>query len=521
MKAENEQDFAWWRLDRAVPRLVSGLVMAPALLVGWLSVAGLAFGLPWWRQWLPLPSMAGAYAMLCGLAFLAQAAAPPPGVMCRRAGCTGPGGGRPGSVRPVAGSRAGGSGRPHDRRHGDGRRPPGRPGVSLPVALRRSGVVVRAPGPQACVARRRSGQGGQPGRPAADGPAQRAPRGLVRPAAAGRRRDTAAACAPPAAHAAARLAVQWRRQGRRHRSRLGADGRRDAGVLAAVRLRLLRVGRVHDGPPVLPGHGPASLAAPALPGGRACPRGAAAGRRRLPVPSHRAAEPSCPRGAGRGGRAVPYRARAGSPSPGRGARRRGLGRATGGGLRCRGRRAGAGAGPLAAHRLRTARRGGRGPADAGSGPGGRGRRCLVLGGRAGAVQPQRVPRRQLGPARRRRHRRQRNRVGPCPLRAASRRAHRTSKKMYRPGDSTGISAASATRPTCPSGAVRAAAPTVSSRRGRPGSACGSAMPWSSSTTARNSPPPTAWPTSPRSWSARRSAGPVSPGHVPARGIRSL
>ncbi len=79
MKAENEQDFAWWRLDRAVPRLVSGLVMAPALLVGWLSVAGLAFGLPWWRQWLPLPSMAGAYAMLCGLAFLAQAAAPAAG----------------------------------------------------------------------------------------------------------------------------------------------------------------------------------------------------------------------------------------------------------------------------------------------------------------------------------------------------------------------------------------------------------------------------------------------------------
>ncbi|MFD8250910.1 NACHT domain-containing protein [Streptomyces werraensis] len=79
MKAANEQDFAWWRLDRAVPRFVSVLVLVPALVVGCLSVAGLGFGLPWWGQWSPLPSVAGAYAMLCGLAFLAEAAAGTPG----------------------------------------------------------------------------------------------------------------------------------------------------------------------------------------------------------------------------------------------------------------------------------------------------------------------------------------------------------------------------------------------------------------------------------------------------------
>ncbi|MFJ6856474.1 NACHT domain-containing protein [Streptomyces werraensis] len=75
MKAANEQDFAWWRLGRAVPRFVSALVLVPALVAGCLSVAGLGFGLPWWGQWSPLPSVAGAYAILCGLAFLAEAAA--------------------------------------------------------------------------------------------------------------------------------------------------------------------------------------------------------------------------------------------------------------------------------------------------------------------------------------------------------------------------------------------------------------------------------------------------------------
>ncbi|CAL9287435.1 NACHT domain-containing protein [Streptomyces sp. SudanB66_2053] len=75
MKAANEQDFAWWRLGRTVPRFVSVLVMVPALVVGWLSVAGVAYGLPWWRLWLPLPSVAGAYAMLCGLAVAAELAA--------------------------------------------------------------------------------------------------------------------------------------------------------------------------------------------------------------------------------------------------------------------------------------------------------------------------------------------------------------------------------------------------------------------------------------------------------------
>ncbi|MEV5250724.1 NACHT domain-containing protein [Streptomyces werraensis] len=75
MKAANEQDFAWWRLDRAVPRFVSALVLVPALVAGCVSVAGLGFGLPWWGQWSPLPSVAGAYAILCGLAFLAEAAA--------------------------------------------------------------------------------------------------------------------------------------------------------------------------------------------------------------------------------------------------------------------------------------------------------------------------------------------------------------------------------------------------------------------------------------------------------------
>ncbi|XMA39039.1 NACHT domain-containing protein [Streptomyces albogriseolus] len=74
MKAANEQDFAWWRLDRTLPRFASVLVVVPALVVGWLSVAVLAFGLPWWRQWLPLPSLAGAYAVLCGSALLAEAA---------------------------------------------------------------------------------------------------------------------------------------------------------------------------------------------------------------------------------------------------------------------------------------------------------------------------------------------------------------------------------------------------------------------------------------------------------------
>ncbi|MGW4027292.1 NACHT domain-containing protein, partial [Streptomyces sp. NPDC005009] len=74
MKAANEQDLAWWRLDETLPRFVAVLVLVPALLVGSLSVAGLAFGLPWWRQWLPLPSLPGAYAMLCGLALVAEAA---------------------------------------------------------------------------------------------------------------------------------------------------------------------------------------------------------------------------------------------------------------------------------------------------------------------------------------------------------------------------------------------------------------------------------------------------------------
>ncbi len=73
MKAANEQDLAWWRLDETLPRFVAVLVLVPALLVGSLSVAGLAFGLPWWRQWLPLLSLPGAYAMLCGLALVAEA----------------------------------------------------------------------------------------------------------------------------------------------------------------------------------------------------------------------------------------------------------------------------------------------------------------------------------------------------------------------------------------------------------------------------------------------------------------
>ncbi|MFD6275083.1 NACHT domain-containing protein [Streptomyces sp. NPDC060209] len=74
MKAANEQDLAWWRLDETLPRFVAVLVLVPALLVGPLSVAGLTFGLPWWRQWLPLPSLPGAYAMLCGLVLVAEAA---------------------------------------------------------------------------------------------------------------------------------------------------------------------------------------------------------------------------------------------------------------------------------------------------------------------------------------------------------------------------------------------------------------------------------------------------------------
>ncbi|MEV7018184.1 NACHT domain-containing protein [Streptomyces sp. NPDC093991] len=74
MRAANEQDLAWWRLDRTLPRLVSVLVLVPALVAGSLSVAVLAPGLPWWRQWLPLLSVPGAYVMLCGLALVAEAA---------------------------------------------------------------------------------------------------------------------------------------------------------------------------------------------------------------------------------------------------------------------------------------------------------------------------------------------------------------------------------------------------------------------------------------------------------------
>ncbi|MEU2894654.1 NACHT domain-containing protein [Streptomyces sp. NPDC001273] len=74
MKAANEQDLAWWRLDETLPRFVSVLILVPSLLVGSLSVANLGFGLPWWRQWLPLPSVPGAYAMLCGLVLVAEAA---------------------------------------------------------------------------------------------------------------------------------------------------------------------------------------------------------------------------------------------------------------------------------------------------------------------------------------------------------------------------------------------------------------------------------------------------------------
>ncbi|MEU1213205.1 NACHT domain-containing protein [Streptomyces sp. NPDC005791] len=73
MKAANEQDLAWWRLDETLPRFVAVLVLVPALLVGTLSVAGLTFGLPWWR-WQPLPSLPGAYAMLCALVLVAEAA---------------------------------------------------------------------------------------------------------------------------------------------------------------------------------------------------------------------------------------------------------------------------------------------------------------------------------------------------------------------------------------------------------------------------------------------------------------
>ncbi|MET9777839.1 NACHT domain-containing protein [Streptomyces sp. NPDC006367] len=75
MKAANEQDLAWWRLDESLPRSVAVLVLVPALLVGSLSVAGIGYGLPWWWQWLPLLSLSGAYAMLCGLALAGEAAA--------------------------------------------------------------------------------------------------------------------------------------------------------------------------------------------------------------------------------------------------------------------------------------------------------------------------------------------------------------------------------------------------------------------------------------------------------------
>ncbi|MEW2071239.1 NACHT domain-containing protein [Streptomyces sp. NPDC007346] len=74
MKAANEQDLAWWRLEEALPRVVAVLVLVPALLVGSLAVSGLAFGLPWWRLWLPWPSPLGAYMMLCGLVLVAEAA---------------------------------------------------------------------------------------------------------------------------------------------------------------------------------------------------------------------------------------------------------------------------------------------------------------------------------------------------------------------------------------------------------------------------------------------------------------
>ncbi|MET8405899.1 NACHT domain-containing protein [Streptomyces sp900116325] len=71
MKRRHQQDLAWWRLDEHVPAAVRVLGIVPAYLLSVALVAWLGFGKSrlWWDTWEGV-SLWGAYAVVCGLAFL-------------------------------------------------------------------------------------------------------------------------------------------------------------------------------------------------------------------------------------------------------------------------------------------------------------------------------------------------------------------------------------------------------------------------------------------------------------------
>ncbi|MFJ7157944.1 NACHT domain-containing protein [Streptomyces sp. NPDC101118] len=56
MRDANRQEFAWWRLDEEVPRLVRALRYLPAFAVMGVVCAGPAFEQPWWNHWVAVPA---------------------------------------------------------------------------------------------------------------------------------------------------------------------------------------------------------------------------------------------------------------------------------------------------------------------------------------------------------------------------------------------------------------------------------------------------------------------------------
>ncbi|MFG2500955.1 NACHT domain-containing protein [Streptomyces sp. NPDC048441] len=73
MKAANEQDFAWWRLQEEMPWPVRGLCLVPAYLLLVVLVVRTEVGAAWWGEWLP---MWAAFALTCLLTLYGFAADP-------------------------------------------------------------------------------------------------------------------------------------------------------------------------------------------------------------------------------------------------------------------------------------------------------------------------------------------------------------------------------------------------------------------------------------------------------------
>ncbi|MEU9987070.1 NACHT domain-containing protein [Streptomyces sp. NPDC048045] len=73
MKAANEQDFAWWRLQEEMPWPVRGLCLAPSYLLLVLLVAWTGVGVAWWGA---RPSVWAAFALVCLLTLYGFAADP-------------------------------------------------------------------------------------------------------------------------------------------------------------------------------------------------------------------------------------------------------------------------------------------------------------------------------------------------------------------------------------------------------------------------------------------------------------